>query len=161
MLSPGTVAPDFSLLASNGETVSLNEFKGQPVVLVFYPEDTTSVCSSQLALYNEALHMFDEHEAKLLGISVDDVASHQDFAESLKLRFPLLADDNPTGDVSTRYGVFNQQDGKSDRTLFVVNPEGIIHWSHVSPRGVNPGAQGILEALDSLREGSLQRNGSH
>jgi peroxiredoxin len=159
LLSSGTAAPDFSLPASNGETITLSEFQGRPVVLVFYPADASPVCSNQLALYNEALHLFAEYEAQLLSISVDDVASHQAFAESLKLRFPLLADDNPAGAVASRYGILDQRNGKSERALFVVNPEGIIHWSHVSPREVNPGAHGILQALESLREGSPRRRG--
>jgi peroxiredoxin len=151
-LSPGTAAPDFSLAASTGETLSLSDFRGRPVVLVFYPADESSVCTSQLALYNEAEHLFDEHDAQLLGISVDGVASHQAFAESLNLSFPLLADDEPTGEVAGRYGVFNSDDGVSERALFVVDPEGVIRWSHVSPRGVNPGANGILDALESMEQ---------
>jgi peroxiredoxin len=154
LLSPGTPAPDFSLRATNGETISLSELQGRPVVLVFYPADNSSVCSNQLALYNEALHLFAELGAQLLGISVDDVASHEAFAESLNLRFPLLSDDKPTGDVAGRYGVLDRRDGKSERALFVVDPKGIIHWSHVSPRNVNPGAHGILQALESMREDS-------
>jgi peroxiredoxin len=136
--------------------MTLSEFQGRPVVLVFYPADESPVCSNQLALYNEALHLFEEHEAQLLGISVDDVASHQAFAGSLNLRFPLLADDDPAGDVAGRYGVFNDHDGKSERALFVVDPAGVIRWSHVSPRKVNPGAHGILQALESLRHVSPQ-----
>lgn len=156
LFSPGTPAPDLSLVASNGETITLSELRGQTVVLVFYPADESPVCSNQLALYNEALHLFEEHGAQLLGISIDDVASHQAFAESLNLRFPLLADDDPAGDVAGRYGVLNERDGKSERALFVVDPKGVIQWSHVSPRNVNPGAHGILQALESLKEGSPQ-----
>ncbi len=118
-------------------------------MLVFYPADESSVCTSQLALYNEARHLFEEHGAQLLGVSVDGVASHQAFAKSLDLRFPLLADDDPTGDVAGRYGVFNRNDGVSERALFVVDPEGVIHWSHIASRGENPGAHGILNALES------------
>ncbi len=158
-LSSGAPAPDFSLEASNGERITLSQFHGRPVILAFYPADRTPVCSNQLALYNEALHLFDDYEAQLLAISVDDAASHQNFVESLKLRFPLLADDNPAGAVASRYGILDQRNGKSERALFVVNPEGIIHWSHVSPREVNPGAHGILQALESLREGSPRRRG--
>jgi len=137
--------------ASNGERISLSQFHGRPVILAFYPADDTPVCSNQLALYNEALHLFDDYQAQLLAISVDDVLSHQNFAESLKLRFPLLADDNPAGDVASRYGVFNTGDGISERALFVVDQSGTIHWSEVSPRDVNPGAHGILQALESLK----------
>jgi peroxiredoxin len=147
----GDPAPDFSLLASNGERISLSQFHGRPVILAFYPADRTPVCSNQMALYNEALHLFDEYNAQLLAISVDDVASHQSFAESLKLDFPLLADDNPAGAVADRYGVYNPGYGMSDRALYVVNQKGVIHWSELSPRNVNPGAHGILQALESLR----------
>ena len=161
-LSSGTAAPDFSLAASNGETLSLSDYRGRPLVLVFYPADETSVCTSQLVLYNEARHLFEQHSAQLLGISVDGVASHKAFAESLKLRFPLLADDDPTGDVAGRYGVFNKGDGVSERALFVIDPEGVIRWSHISPRGENPGAHGILDALESIEpttpQGARQPN---
>jgi peroxiredoxin (alkyl hydroperoxide reductase subunit C) len=150
-LSPGVPAPDFVLEASNGERIRLSQFHGRPVILAFYPADQTPVCSNQLALYNEALHLFEDYEAQLLAISVDDVASHQDFSESLNLRFPLLADDNPAGDVAGRYGVFNPGDHLSERALFVVDHAGTIRWSEVSPRDINPGAHGILQALESLR----------
>jgi len=152
LLSTGSIAPEFSLVASNGKIINVSDLQGRPVVLVFYPADNSSVCSNQLALYNEALHLFDEHDAQLLGISVDDAASHQAFAESLKLKFPLLADDDPAGEVANKYGVLNKGDGLSDRALFVVDSEGIIHWRYVSPRKVNPGAHGILEALESLEK---------
>lgn len=150
LLSRGSTAPDFSLIASNGRTITLSELRGKTAVLVFYPADESPVCSNQLALYNEALHLFEEYDAQILGISTDDVASHQAFADSLDLRFPLLADDDPAGFVTGQYGVLNSSDGRSERALYVVDPEGIIVWSHVSPRKVNPGAHGILRALESL-----------
>ncbi len=153
-LVAGVPAPDFNLSASNGERIRLSQYRGRPVILVFYPQNGTTVCSNQLALYNEALHLFYEYEAQLLAISVDDLESHLEFSESLKLRFPLLADDNPAGAVASRYGVLNPRDGKSERALFVIDREGMIHWSEVSPRSVNPGAHGILQALESLGEGT-------
>jgi peroxiredoxin len=149
-LPTGVPAPDFVLAASNGERIRLSQYRGRPVILAFYPQNGTSVCSNQLALYNEALHLFQEYEAQLLAISVDDLASHQDFSETLKLHFPLLADDNPAGAVASRYGVLNPGDGKSERALFVIDREGMIFWSELSPRGVNPGAHGILQALESF-----------
>lgn len=149
-LPEGVTAPDFALPATSGDTISLRDFRGQPVVLVFYPADQSPVCTSQLALYNEALHLIEEHDAQLLGISADDLDSHQVFAESLNLGFPLLADDHPAGEVAGEYDVFNEKDGKNERALFVIDPEGIIRWSYVVPRNVNPGADGILEALESL-----------
>jgi peroxiredoxin (alkyl hydroperoxide reductase subunit C) len=119
-------------------------------VLVFYPEDNSSVCANQLVLYNEAYPMFEEYGAQLLGISVDDLASHQTFAGSLGLQFPLLSDDDPVGETASAYGIFDETDQVAERALFVLDAEGVIYWRHVSPRGVNPGAHGILKALESL-----------
>ena len=96
--------------------------------------------------------MFEEHDAQLLGISVDDQASHQAFASSLKLRFPLLSDDDPNGAISKAYGVYDENDRVSERALFVLDANGEVSWQYVAPRGVNPGANGILEALESLSE---------
>ena len=125
------------------------------MVLVFYPADWSPVCGDQLALYNEALSLFEEHRAQLLGISVDGRWSHRAYAESRQLRFPLLADFEPKGQVARLYGVYNAEKGTARRALFVIDSQGVIRWSHVSPDDVNPGAHGILNALEDLskREG--------
>jgi peroxiredoxin len=149
-LPAGTLAPDFNLLAASGQRFSLADFQGKPLVLVFYPEDNSPVCSSQLALYNQVLPMFEELEASLVGISVDDPESHRAFVETLNLNFPLLADDTPAGEIARAYGIFDQQAGTSGRALFVIDAEGVIHWSYISPTSVNPGADGILDALEEL-----------
>jgi peroxiredoxin len=149
-LPAGVRAPDFSLLADLGRQVSLADFRGKPVVLVFYPADNSPVCSSQLALYNQALPLFQEHDAQVVGVSVDDPETHQAFSEKLNLSFPLLADNAPLGAVSHAYGVFDQQSGTSGRALFVIDSEGFIHWSYLSPNSINPGANGILDALEGL-----------
>jgi peroxiredoxin len=151
-LQPGVKAPDFVLPSSTSSPISLRELRGRPVVLAFYPADNSPVCSNQLALYNEALHLFEEHDAQILGISADDLASHQEFSESLNLGFPLLADDDPAGSVAQTYGVFNEKDGQNERALFVVDADGIIRWSFVVPRNVNPGADGILDTLENLSQ---------
>jgi peroxiredoxin len=148
-LPAGTPAPDFNLPATSGQ-VSLADFQGKPLVLVFYPEDNSPVCSSQLALYNQVLPLFQEHDARLAGISVDDPESHRAFAETLNLTFPLLADNAPLGAVARAYGVFDQQAGTCGRALFVVDAERIIRWSYLAPNDVNPGANGILDALEGL-----------
>ncbi|MGD2048444.1 MAG: redoxin domain-containing protein [Chloroflexota bacterium] len=152
-LQPGMNAPDFVLPSSMSRPISLREFRGRPVVLAFYPADYSPVCSNQLALYNEGLHLFEEHDAQILGISADDLSSHQQFSESLNLGFPLLADDDPAGSVASAYGVYNERDGKNERALFVVDADGIIRWSYIVPRNVNPGADGILENLENLPQG--------
>lgn len=151
-LPEGEQAPDFAIESDSGKLVSLSDLRGRPVVLIFYPRDNTSVCSSQLILYNEAYQLFEEHDAQLVGISIDNHASHQAFADSLGLRFPLLSDDNPLGATASAYGVFNEGDRVAERALFVLDADGVIRWRHVSPRGVNPGADGILNALKSLEE---------
>lgn len=148
--APGTLAPDFRLQAETGEWLRLGELRGSPVVLVFYPADNSPVCSNQLALYNEARSMFESYDAQVLGISVDDSASHQAFAGALHLNYPLLSDDAPVGAVARAYGVYNERKGVCERALFVLDAQGVVRWSHVSPSGVNPGANGILEALESL-----------
>ena len=151
-LPPGTTAPDFTMDATSGEKLSLADFRGQRVILAFYPADKSPVCSNQLALYNEALPIFKELNAQLLGISVDDIPSHQAFSEQLNLSFPLLADTDPAGGVAQAYGVYDEQGGVCERALFVIDEEGEVRWSMISPRGVNPGAEGILATLESMSE---------
>src|SRR5262245_26180073 len=149
-LQPGTPAPDFSLLTTPDQSVSLQEFLGGPVVVVFYPADWSPVCSDQLALYNEILPEFKKHQAQILAVSGDGIWCHLAFSKDRKLRFPLLSDFEPRGEVARKYGVYRKPEGVSERALFVVDPEGTIRWSYVSPIGVNPGADGILSALEDL-----------
>lgn len=150
-LEPGVTAPEFVLPATTGSPISLRDLQGRPVVLAFYPADNSPVCSNQLALYSEAIHLFEQHDAQILGISADDLSSHREFSESLKLGFPLLADNDPAGFVARAYSVYNEKDGKNERALFVIDADGIIRWSFVVPRNVNPGADGILETLETLQ----------
>jgi peroxiredoxin len=149
-VAAGAPAPDFELNSTPDQKVRLADFRGRPVVLAFYPADWSPVCGDQMALYNEMWREFEEHKAQLLGISVDGVWCHRAFAEARKLRFPLLADFEPKGDVARRYGVYRNGDGISERALFVIDAEGVVRWNYVSPIGVNPGADGIFEALDAL-----------
>jgi len=155
-LAPGTVAPDFTLRSNPDQSVSLSEFRGQPVVLVFYPEDWSPVCSDQLGLYQELLPEFQRLGAELVVISVDGIWSHLAFAKDRNLHFPLLADFEPKGEVSRRYQVYRSSDGTSERALYVIDSDGIVHWSYVSPVGVNPGADGILRALEELQNGGAR-----
>ena len=150
-LAAGTPAPDFSLNSTSDQTVRLSEFRGQPVVLAFYPADWSPVCGDQMALYNEMLSEFQNLGAELLGISVDGSWCHAAFSRDRKLHFPLLADFEPKGAVARLYGVYRQGDGTCERALFVIDADGVIHWSYVSPMGVNPGADGILCALEELQ----------
>jgi peroxiredoxin len=151
-LPPGTKAPAFSLRSSPDQTVSLAELRGRPVILAFYPEDWSPVCSDQMALYQEVLPEFQGFDATLLGISVDGVWCHLAFARDRNLHFPLLADFEPKGEVARAYQVYRAQDGTSERALYVIDGDGVIRWSFVSRVTVNPGADGILRALESLRK---------
>jgi peroxiredoxin len=150
-LGPGTRAPDFTLRCTPDQTVSLSELRGRPVVLAFYPADWSPVCGDQMVLYNEMLDEFQELEAELVGLSVDGAWCHAAFAKENKLHFPLLADFEPKGAVARAYGVFDEKEGTCERALFVIDRDGIIHWSYVSPIGVNPGANGILSVLEDLK----------
>jgi len=149
-ISVGQAAPDFTLNAAPDQTLSLSELRGEPVVLVFYPADWSPVCGDQIALYNELRGEFRKYNAHIIGISVDGVWCHAAFSLDRKLQFPLLADFEPKGAVARRYGIFRAADGVCERALFVIDAEGIIRWQYVSPIGMNPGADGILAALDGL-----------
>lgn len=150
-LPPGTPAPDFTLHSTPDQTVSLSDFRGQPVILAFYPADWSPVCGDQLALYQEVLPEFQRYNAELIAISVDGIWSHVAFAQQRKFHFPLLSDFEPKGQVARRYGVYREDVGEAARALFVIDSEGIIRWSYVSPVGVNPGANGILAALEAMQ----------
>src|SRR5215207_7322754 len=115
VLPAGTSAPDFTLPGRPpDEQVSLRDFRGRPVVLVFYPADWSPVCGDQVAVYNEILPEFERFDAQVLGVSVDGPWCHAAFARDRKLRFPLLADFEPKGDVARRFGVY-RDDGVSER----------------------------------------------
>lgn len=153
-LPAGVPAPDFTLPVTPDQRIALSELRGRPVILAFYPADWSPVCSDQLALYNQLLAEFTRAGAELLGISVDGVWCHRAFAEDRHLHFPLLADFEPKGEVARRYGVYREAEGTCERALFVIDGDGVIRWSYRSPVGVNPGADGILEALDKLAAGA-------
>ena len=146
----GTPAPDFALKSTPDQTVKLSEFRGRPVVLAFYPADWSPVCTDQLSLYAEVMPEFKKHNAELLAISVDNIWSHLAFSKDRKLNFPVLADFEPKGTVARKYGAYKEKIGESARALFVIDDKGVIRWSHLSPDGVNPGADGILLALENL-----------
>ena len=150
MLSIGTEAPGFSLFATPDQKISLSEFRGKRVILAFYPADWSPVCGDQMALYNEMLNYFHKHNAELIGISVDGKWCHLAFSQDRKLHFPLLADFEPKGAVAQLYDVYDEKNGECRRALFVIDEEGIIRWNHLSPVGINPGADGILDALEEM-----------
>ena len=150
LLPAGSAAPDFSLPAGPNENVALRQFRGRAVVLVFYPADWSPVCGDQLALYNEILGDFAELDAEILGISVDGPWCHRAYADARKLRMPLLSDFEPKGAVARAYGAYDAALGVARRALFVVDGGGVIRWSYLSPDDINPGADGILAALEEI-----------
>jgi peroxiredoxin len=153
ILKPGSKAPEFTLKTTPDQSVSLSDFRGRPVVLAFYPADWSPICSDQMGLYAQVMAEFKKFNAEVLGISVDGVWSHLAFAKDRKLNFPLLADFEPKGSVSKAYGVYEEPIGECARALFVIDPKGMIRWSLLSPDGVNPGADGILTALEEIAGG--------
>lgn len=152
ILAPGTVAPNFTLNVTPDQKLSLSELRGRPVILAFYPADWSPVCGDQMSLYNEVLPEFEKYNAQLLGISVDGVWCHAAFAKHNNLHMPLLADFEPKGAVARQYGAYRDRDGFAERALFVLDGNGKITWSYLSPVAVNPGADGILQALEDLSE---------
>ena len=150
ILASGTPAPDFTLPVTPDQRLSLRELRGRPVILAFYPADWSPVCGDQLALYNEVLSEFKSHGAELLGISVDGVWCHEAFTKDRHLHFPLLADFEPKGEIAKTYRAYRSNEGVCERALFVIDKNGVIAWSYRSPVSINPGAEGILEALEKL-----------
>jgi peroxiredoxin len=150
ILPAGMPAPDFRLSATPDQSLSLSELRGQPVILAFYPADWSPVCGDQMSLYNQVLPTFRDMGAVLLGISVDSVWCHGAFTRDRNLHFNLLADFEPKGGVARLYGAYDEASGTARRALFVLDREGVIAWSHQSPTALNPGADGILDALERL-----------
>lgn len=154
ILPAATRAPGFTLRVTPDQDLSLSDLAGKPVVLCFYPADWSPVCGDQVTLYNEVLPEFHKHDAELLGISVDGAWCHAAFARHRNLHFPLLADFEPKGAVAKSYGAYRDREGVAERALFVIDRDGVIFWSYCSPIAVNPGADGILDALERLSERS-------
>lgn len=157
-LRKGTPAPEFQLHTTPDQQVSPSDFRGQPLILAFYPADWSPVCSDQMVLYQEVMPEFKRHNAQVLGISVDSVWCHLAFAKYNNIHFPLLADFEPKGDAARAYNAYRTREGVSERSLFVIDPQGAVYWSYVSPVGVNPGADGILQALENMEKDGLSRS---
>jgi len=149
-LSRGVAAPEIVLPTGEGQTWASCDFRGRPIVVVFYPADWEPVSTDQLRSYNDALPLIRGLDAELVGISVDGIWCHQAFARDLRLRFPLLADSHPHGATARAYGVYRRRDGMSARALFVIDGEGVICWRYLAHDEVNPGIDGMLTALEAL-----------
>lgn len=151
ILQPGTPAPAFTLHSTPDQTVSLSDFKGQNVILAFYPADWSPVCGDEMALFNQLLDEFRRYNAQMLGISVDGPWCHMALSADRHYHFPLLSDFEPKGAVARAYGAYEEKEGVAERALFVIDGQGVVRWSYLSPMGVNPGADGVLDALQALQ----------
>jgi peroxiredoxin len=148
VIEAGSKAPDFSLPDHDGNQVSLLDFAGSKLVLAFYPLDFSPVCTDQLSLYQEVLGEIESRGASLVGISVDSSYSHHAFRKQCNLTMPLLSDFNPKGEVSRAYGAWIDSVDHGNRSLVLIDEEGIVRWSHASPTPVEiPGANLIFDAL--------------
>ena len=154
ILQPGTSAPDFTLNTTPDQSLSLKDCLGKPFILAFYPADFSPVCGDEMTLYNEILPEFKRYNAEILGISVDGPWCHLAFSKDRNLHFPLLSDFEPKGEVARKYGAYDNNKGVCERALFVIDENGIIRWSYLSPIGVNPGAEGVLNALEDINSSS-------
>lgn len=150
LLQAGETAPEFRLPATPDQAISLSEFRGKNVGLVFYPADWSPVCGDELGVFNELLPVFRKEKTEIVGISVDGPWCHAAFRDARRFHFPLLSDFEPKGAVSKRYGAYRDGEGVCERALFLVDSRGKIRWSFRSPIGVNPGADGLLDALSAL-----------
>jgi peroxiredoxin len=147
LIEPGTPAPDFTLKDQDGERVSLADLRGGKVMLVFYPADFSPGCTDQLSLYQEILPQI-EGRVALLGISVDSIWSHRAFREQLGIEIPLLADFHPKGEVAASYGAYLEDYGTANRSLVLIDEEGMVEWVHESSTPLEiPGANLIFDAL--------------
>jgi peroxiredoxin len=148
MIEPGSPAPDFTLPDQDGNGVSLRDFRGRTLVLVFYPADFSPVCTDQLNIYQEVMPQLEEQGAALVGVSVDGAFCHKAFQQHQGLTMPLLADFHPKGEVAKAYGVWSDDYGVASRALVMVAPDGVVQWSYSSPPLEVPGANLIFDALE-------------
>jgi peroxiredoxin len=148
VIAPGTPAPEFTLRNHEGKDVSLADLRGRKLVLVFYPLDFSPVCTDQLSIYQEVLPEIEERGATLVGLSVDSTWAHRAFREKLGITFPLLSDFEPKGQVTRSYGAYLDGAGHGNRSLVLIDEDGIVRWVQESPTPREiPGANLIFDAL--------------
>jgi peroxiredoxin len=148
MIEVGQQAPDFSLRNQDGEKVSLSDYRGRKVMLVFYPGDFSPVCGDQFSIYQEVKPEIEAKGVDLVGISVDSFFAHKAFQEKLGFDTTLLSDFEPKGEVARAYGSYVDKMGFANRTLVLIDEEGKVAWTYESPNpGEFPGANVIFDAL--------------
>jgi peroxiredoxin len=147
VIEAGARAPDFTLPDQDGQLVALADFRGRPVLLVFYPADFSPVCTDQLSAYQESLSEFESRGVQLLAISVDSAFCHKAFRSHLGVTMPLLADFHPKGEVARAYGLWSDKYGVSGRALVLIDPDGVVEWAHRAPALEYPGTDLIFQKL--------------
>jgi peroxiredoxin len=148
VIEAGADAPEFTLKDHRGQDVSLSDYRGGKVVLCFYPNDFSPVCTDQLSVYQEVKPEFDAAGVTLLGISVDHSWAHRAFRKELGIEFTLLADFHPKGEVASTYGAYLPDWGTTNRSLVLIDEDGVVRWVHESPTPLEiPGANLIFDAL--------------
>jgi peroxiredoxin len=148
MIAAGETAPDFTLRNQDGEDVSLSDFRGKKLLLVFYPFDFSQVCSDQLSVYQEVKPEIEAKGVEMVGISVDSPYAHKAFQEKLGIDTTLLSDFEPKGETAKAYGSFVDAVGMANRTLVLIDEDGTVEWAYESPSpGEAPGANLIFDAL--------------
>ena len=148
MIAVGEQAPDFTLRDQDFEKVSLSDYRGRKVLLVFYPGDFSPVCGDQLSIYQEVKPQIAEQGVELVGISVDSFFVHRAFREHLGIDTRLLSDFEPKGEVARAYDAYQEKIGIAKRALVLVDEEGRVAWAYESPEDTQiPGANLIFDAL--------------
>jgi peroxiredoxin len=148
MIAAGEPAPDFTLRDQDGEKVSLSDYRGRKVLLVFYPGDFSPVCGDQLSLYQEVKPEIEAKGVELIGISVDSFFAHKAFQEKLGIDTRLLSDFEPKGEVARAYGSYVEKLGFANRTLVLIDEDGKVAWAHEADNpGEIPGANLIFDEL--------------
>jgi len=148
MIAVGEQAPDFTLRNQDGEKVSLSDYRGRKVMLVFYPGDFSPVCGDQFSIYQEVKPEIETQGVELVGISVDSFFAHKAFQEKLGFDTTLLSDFEPKGEVARAYGSYVEKMGFANRTLVLIDEAGVVAWTYESPNpGEFPGANVIFDAL--------------
>ena len=151
-LKAGDIAPDFELRSHRGGTVKLSDFRGKKnVVVAFHPLAFTPVCANQMTAYESDRSLFEDSDTVVLGLSIDAQPAKAAWAQNLgQISFDLLSDFYPHGDVARRYGVYRENDGISERAVFVVDKAGMIAWARVYAIPEQPSNTDLFDALAAL-----------
>jgi peroxiredoxin len=149
-LKVGDVAPDFTLKGHDDQEYTLSAFRGQPVVLAFYPLDFSPICTDEHACFVRDMARLNALNAQVFGISVDSVWAHKAFARQMGITYPLLADFQPRGEVAGKYGVFLEDAGIAARTTFVIDADGRIAFIQRNEIEQVPDVSEIITALEQL-----------